>query len=88
MTRRETLTSIELVIVSEQVPARSRTQLVRKRANLDNFQCFQSHESRPLVLREALPDFGLDNLLNRGDIAVGRTANGLGESFFVFLLDN
>ena len=33
-------------------------------------------------MREALPDFGLDNLLNRGDIAVRRTANGLGESFF------
>ena len=27
-------------------------------------------------------------ILNRGDIAVRRTANGLGESFFVFLLDN
>jgi hypothetical protein len=27
-------------------------------------------------------------ILNRGDIAVQRTANGLGESFFVFLLDN
>ena len=55
-----------------------------QRANLDNFLRFQSHESRPLVLREALPDFGLDNLLNRGDIAVQRTANGLGESFFRF----
>jgi hypothetical protein len=38
--------------------------------NLDNFLDFQSHKSRPLVLREALPDFGLNNLLNRGDIAV------------------
>ena len=27
-------------------------------------------------------------VLKRGDIAVRRTANGLGESFFVFLLDN
>jgi hypothetical protein len=27
-------------------------------------------------------------VLNRGDIAVRRTVNGLGESFFVFLLDN
>ena len=38
--------------------------------NLDNFLRFQSHECRPLVLREALPDYGLNNLLNRGDIAV------------------
>ncbi len=29
-----------------------------------------------MVLHEALPDFGLDNLLNRGDIAV------LGDSYW------
>ena len=45
----------------------------RKQANLDNF--LRVHPRRPVVLREALPDFGLDNLLNRGDITVLMDSN-------------
>ena len=45
----------------------------RKRANLDNF--LRVHPRRPVVLREALPDFGLNNLLNRGDITVLTDSN-------------
>ena len=45
----------------------------RKQANLDNFLCV--HPRRPVVLREALPDFGLNNLLNRGDITVLTDSN-------------
>ena len=45
-----------------------------RRANFDNF--LRVHPQRPVVLREALTDFGLDNLLNRGDIAV------LGDSYW------
>ena len=41
-----------------------------------------------MVLREALPDFGLDNLLNRVISPSKRTVIGLGDSFFVFLLKN
>ena len=44
------------------------------RAIFDNF--LRVHPRRPVVLREALPDFGLDNLLNRGVIAV------LGDSYW------
>jgi hypothetical protein len=44
------------------------------RENFDSFLCV--HLRRPVVLREVLPDFGLDNLLNRGDIAV------LGDSYW------
>jgi hypothetical protein len=40
------------------------------------------------MLGNRLVSLKLENILNRGDIAVRRTANGLGESFFVFLLDN
>jgi hypothetical protein len=36
--------------------------------NLDN--SLRVHPQRPMVLREALPDFGLDNFLNRGDITI------------------
>ena len=45
----------------------------RKGANLDNF--LRVHSRRPMVLREALPDFGLDDLLNRGDITVLMDSN-------------
>ncbi len=42
--------------------------------NFDNF--LRVHPRRPVVLREALPDFGLDNLLNRGVIVI------LGDSYW------
>jgi hypothetical protein len=45
----------------------------RKQANLDNFLCV--HPRRPVVLRKALPDFGLDNLLSKGDITVLTDSN-------------
>ena len=57
-----------------------------RQANFDNF--LRVHPQRPVVLREALPDCGLDNLLNRGVIAVVEgTAIGLGDSFFMFHLE-
>ena len=46
----------------------------RWRANSDNF--LRVHPRRPVVLREALPDFGLDNLLDGVVIAV------LGDSYW------
>ena len=58
----------------------------RSRATLDNFLGFRDHENHSLA--RSATRFWARNLLNRGDIAVRRTANGLGESFFVFLLDN
>ncbi len=44
--------------------------------NLDNFLCV--HPQRPVVLREALPDFGLNNLVNRGDITFLTDSNWSG----------
>ena len=41
--------------------------------NFDNF--LRVHPRRPVVLRKALPAFGLDNLLNRGDITVLTDSN-------------
>ena len=58
----------------------------RKQANLDNF--LPVHPQRPMVLHKVLPDFGLDNLLNRVISLSKRTVIGLGDSFFVFLLEN
>jgi len=55
------------------------------RANFDN--SLRVHPRGPVVLREALPDFGLDNLLNRGISPSYRTVIGLGDSFFLFLLE-
>jgi hypothetical protein len=40
----------------------ARDALWRKQAILDNF--LRVHPQRPMVLRKALPDFGIDNLLN------------------------
>ena len=41
-----------------------------------------------MVLREAVPDFGPDNLLNGVISPSKQTVIGLGDLFFVFLLEN
>ena len=40
-----------------------------------------------MVLHEVLPDFGLDNLLNKGISQSYGTVIGLGDLFFGFLLE-
>ena len=47
--------------------------------NLDNFLCV--HPQRPMVLRDALPNFGLDNLLNRVISPSKQTVIGLRDLF-------